>query len=53
MVRPKHFGFNPQTAENNAFQNKIDGFTDEQIQDIALLEFDNMVARLKSKGIKV
>lgn len=53
MVRPKHFGFNPQTAENNAFQNKIDGFTDEQIQDIALLEFDNMVSRLKSKGIKV
>ncbi len=53
MVRPKNFGFNAQTAENNAFQNKLDVFTSSQIQDIALLEFDNMVNMLKQKGIKV
>ena len=53
MVRPKSFAFNPQTAENNAFQRELAHFTPAQIQDIAALEFDNMVAMLKAKGIKV
>lgn len=53
MVRPKKFGFNAQTAGNNAFQNNIESFTPQQIQDIALLEFDNMVNLLKSNQIKV
>jgi len=53
MVRPKSFAFNPQTAENNAFQHELAHFTPAQIQDIAALEFDNMVAMLKAKGIKV
>ena len=53
MVRPKNFAFNVQTAENNAFQNELENFTAEQVQDIACLEFDNMVSMLKNKGIKV
>lgn len=53
MVRPKSFAYNPQTAENNAFQNELAHFTPAQIQDLATLEFDNMVAMLKAKGIKV
>ena len=53
MVRPKNFGFNPQTAANNAFQNELENFTPKQVQEIALLEFDNMVSMLKTKGIKV
>lgn len=53
MVRPSHFAFNPETAANNAFQNKLEGFSPNQIQEIALLEFDNMVFLLKAKGIKV
>lgn len=53
MVRPAAFGFNEQTAVNNAFQHHLDNFTDAQVQDIALLEFDNMVALLRSNGIDV
>ncbi|MBT8326670.1 MAG: hypothetical protein KJP21_03040 [Bacteroidia bacterium] len=53
MVRPKNFAFNTETAESNAFQNKLEGFTANQIQDLALLEFNNMVNLLKSNGIKV
>ena len=53
MVRPKHFAYNTETAASNAFQNKFEGFTPTQIQDLALLEFNNMVNLLKAKGIKV
>jgi hypothetical protein len=53
MVRPSHFAFNAQTAANNAFQNKLENFSPSQIQDIALLEFDNMVSLLRKNGIEV
>jgi len=53
MVRPSSFSFNTETADNNAFQNKLELFTQHQIQELALLEFNNMVALLKTKGIKV
>lgn len=53
MVRPNQFAFNPETAVNNAFQNRMEGFTAAQIQDIALLEFDNMVSTLRAHGIEV
>lgn len=53
MIRPSNFAFNSQTATNNVFQMKLDHFTSKQIQDIALLEFDNMVNILKQIGINV
>lgn len=53
MVRPAAFGFNAQTAVNNAFQHNLHTFTHKQIQDIALLEFDNMVSVLQENGIEV
>tara|TARA_B110000090_G_scaffold8252_1_gene8480 strand:- start:1522 stop:2433 length:912 start_codon:yes stop_codon:yes gene_type:complete len=53
MVRPRSFSFNTETADNNAFQNKLELFTSHQIQELALLEFNNMVDLLKLKGIKV
>jgi hypothetical protein len=50
MIRPIHFGYNAETAVNNAFQiNK----TDERTQEKALYEFDNFVHKLKEKGIEV
>ncbi len=53
MVRPASFGYNAETAENNAFQSK-DGATEvERIKNSALQEFDTMVEQLKSKGIAV
>ena len=51
MVRPVNFGYNPQTAENNAFQKKM-----PQNQDVltkAQSEFDGMVQLLKEAGVDV
>lgn len=53
MIRPKHFGYNPETAVNNAFQS-IDGSENiDQIKKEALIEFDNMVSVLKDHDIDV
>jgi hypothetical protein len=48
-VRPSHFGWNPETAGTNAFQNAAE--TDVSIQ--ARQEFDEAVARLLEVGIRV
>jgi hypothetical protein len=53
MIRPTHFGFNEETAHNNAFQNKLEKLSPHIIQDIALLEFESMVNQLISHGIEV
>lgn len=53
MVKPAAFGFNTETAVNNAFQHSIEQFNARQIQDIALLEFNAMVELLESNGIEV
>jgi len=52
MVRPANFGYNPETAENNAFQ-KSDQTSPEIIRNKAIEEFDHAVGILKSKGIDV
>jgi hypothetical protein len=48
MVRPARFGFNPQTAESNAFQHPL-----AESQDAALEEFDAVAAALRGAGIEV
>lgn len=50
MVRPINFGFNEETAVNNAFQKK--GFEDKA-QMMALEEFDKFVGLLRSNDIEV
>ena len=50
MVRPVAFGFNEQTAGNNAFQQT--GYN-EGAQQKALEEFDNYVSLLKDAGVNV
>lgn len=50
MIRPVDFKFNKQTAVNNMFQEKSEH---EQVQEIALQEFDGYVAMLKDNGIDV
>lgn len=52
MVRPSNFGFNPETAANNAFQ-KYDETSPDTIKQKAIEEFDHAVALLKSKGVDV
>ncbi len=53
MVRPVNFGFNPETAKDNAFQSEISGLNAQNSQDQALNEFDAFVDLLLSNGIKV
>ena len=53
MIRPKHFGYNPETALNNAFQNSEGSENVTEIKETALKEFDNMVATLRSHDIEV
>lgn len=52
MVRPAAFGFNPQTAESNAFQ-VDDGKDANTVHQKALQEFDRMVDLLRSHDIDV
>lgn len=53
MVRPANFGFNPETAESNAFQVNDQSLSPEQIKLKAIEEFDTFVYDLNSKGIHV
>lgn len=52
MVRPQSFGFNPQTADTNAFQQHLHD-TPESIREKALSEFDTMVDLLRSNDVDV
>ena len=53
MVRPANFGYNEQTAENNAFQLYDDSLSDKEIRVKALAEFDAFVECLKNEGVQV
>ncbi|MBK9736621.1 MAG: amidinotransferase [Saprospiraceae bacterium] len=53
MIRPANFGFNDQTAANNAFQSKDEIFDAQFLKNVAREEFDNMVDILRSKGVSV
>lgn len=53
MVRPIRFRFNEETAVNNYYQKELDGMTADQIQDLALKEFDDFVDKLRSRGVYV
>lgn len=50
MIEPVAFGFNEQTAVNNYFQVNQ---KNAQVQEKALVEFQNFVEKLKQKGINV
>ena len=53
MIRPTNFGFNNETADNNAFQSNEGVLTKEDIKQEAIKEFDAMVEMLRSHGITV
>lgn len=50
MIRPIDFKFNKQTAGNNKFQQESE---QEDVQAIALQEFDGFVATLTANGVDV
>src|ERR1700733_12914596 len=51
MIRPVNFGFNEQTAESNAFQNR--NAQNEGVNQKARKEFDGMVNTLRANGVDV
>lgn len=53
MVRPAHFGYNAQTAGNNAFQTNDPAFSPEEISARAQEEFDAFVSKLRAAGVQV
>lgn len=50
MVRPVAFRMNEQTAVNNYFQKEV---SDEDVNKMAVEEFDNLVEKLRLVGVKV
>lgn len=50
MVRPTNFGYNKQTASNNAFQNNLNI---SNSNELALNEFNNYVSLLINNGVNV
>jgi hypothetical protein len=51
MIRPARFGYNAQTAVNNAFQ--VADENQEAVQLKALCEFDDFVIKLREAGVDV
>jgi len=53
MVKPVHFVFNAETAEDNVFMNNYKKESPETLQQKAIDEFDNLVCKLTNAGVKV
>jgi hypothetical protein len=53
MVRPARFGFNPQTAASNAFQQPLDSPRDSELQGLVLTEFEDLAKALQRAGVEV
>jgi len=52
MVRPKHFGYDAETAVSNAFQHKP-SVSAVEVERLAVEEFDEAVKRLRTAGVAV
>ncbi len=53
MVRPASFGFNPQTAASNAFQQPPRSPSAADEQRLVLAEFEGLAAALRRAGVQV
>ena len=53
MVRPSNFGFNEETAANNAFQTNDTSVAADNIKQAAIAEFDHFVQLLRDRGVQV
>lgn len=53
MIRPAHFGFNEETAANNAFQRHETQRSQAEVEVQARTEFDAFVRRLQASDIRV
>jgi len=52
MVPPKEFRYNMETAADNEFQHNLE-LNQQQIREMAMVEFTTMVERLRDEGVQV
>ena len=52
LIRPRHFGHNPDTAASNRFQSTAPPLDARAIQDRAAAEHDGLVAALRDAGVR-
>ena len=53
MIRPVQFRMNEQTAVNNYYQKVLDNTSPQNINSLAVVEFDAFVKKLRASGIQV
>ena len=53
MVRPAHFGYDEETADNNAFQFNDPTLSTKAVEKKAIEEFDQFVAKLRAHGVQI
>ena len=53
MIRPANFGYNQETATNNAFQTQDNSLSMSDVSQKAKEEFDEFVRRLRAAGINI
>ena len=53
MIRPVQFRMNEQTAVNNYYQKVLDNTSPQNINSLAVVEFDAFVKKLRASGIEV
>lgn len=53
MIRPKGFGYNPETADTNTFQHEDKNYKPDEVENFALSEFNNFVEKLQHAGVEV
>lgn len=53
MIRPKWFGFNSETAENNLFQKRLPALSEVDARRRGVEEFDGLVSTLRKNHVEV
>ena len=53
MIRPVQFRMNEQTAVNNYYQKVLDNTSPQNVNSLAVMEFDAFVKKLRVSGIEV
>ena len=53
MIRPVQFRMNEQTAVNNYYQKVLNNISPQNVNSLAVKEFDTLVKKLRASGIEV
>ena len=53
MIQPKHFGYNIETGGDNYYQKNEIKISKNEIKKKAKLEFDQLIFKMKKKGVNI